>query len=83
MDEIEKEYKEKNKLTDDTLLVRNWQDILAVYIYQQSKSGKTSFTCLLYTSSVKVLPRLDFVRQFMEASGTTILLLPSSSLKRY
>ena len=44
MDEIEKEYKEKNKLTDDTLLVRNWQDILAVYIYQQSKSGKTSFT---------------------------------------
>lgn len=26
MDEIEKEYKEKNKLTDDTLLVCNWQD---------------------------------------------------------
>ena len=49
MDEIEKEYKEKNKLTDvsdaensktttsaDSLLVRNWQDILAVYVYQQN-----------------------------------------------
>ncbi|MDO4336661.1 MAG: NlpC/P60 family protein [Eubacteriales bacterium] len=57
MDEIEKEYKEKNKLSDasdlrtdgvttsaDTLLVRNWQDILAVYIYEQSKNGATSFT---------------------------------------
>ena len=46
MDEIEKEYKEKNKLTDvsdsradglttsaDSLLVRNWQDILAIYVY--------------------------------------------------
>ena len=45
MDEIEKEYKEKNKLTDasdsradglttsaDSLLVRNWQDILAIYV---------------------------------------------------
>ena len=57
MDEIEKEYKEKNKVADasdvsgskittsaDSLLVRNWQDILAVYIYQQSKDGKTEFT---------------------------------------
>ena len=57
MDSIEKEYKEKNKLSDasdlsgsgistsaDSLLVRNWQDILAVYIYQQSKAGKTEFT---------------------------------------
>ena len=57
MDEIEKEYKEKNKVTDvsdtngsktttsaDSLLVRNWQDILAVYVYQQSKDGKTEFT---------------------------------------
>ena len=57
MDEIEKEYKEKNKVADasdvsgsktttsaDTLLVRNWQDILAVYVYQQSKDGKTEFT---------------------------------------
>lgn len=57
MDEIEKEYKEKNKLTDvsdaqesktttsaDSLLVRNWQDILAVYIYEQSLEGKTEFT---------------------------------------
>ena len=34
MEEIEREYKEKNKLTDteNTLLVRNWQDIRAVYI---------------------------------------------------
>ena len=57
MDEIEKEYKEKNKVSDasdtdgsktttsaDRLLVRNWQDILAVYVYQQSKDGKTEFT---------------------------------------
>ena len=57
MDEIEKEYKEKNKLTDasdasgsktttsaDSLLVRNWQDILAIYIYQQNQQGKTEYT---------------------------------------
>ena len=46
MEEIEREYKEKNKLTDteNTLLVRNWQDILAVYIYEKSKAGATSFT---------------------------------------
>ena len=57
MDEIEKEYKEKNKLTDasdsrsdslttsaDSLLVRNWQDILAIYIYEQSQKGETEFT---------------------------------------
>ena len=57
MDEIEKEYKEKNKVADasdvngsktttsaDSLLVRNWQDILAVYVYQQSRDGKTEFT---------------------------------------
>ena len=56
MDEIEKEYKEKNKLTDvsdaensktttsaDGLLVRNWQDILAVYLYQQNKAGQTEY----------------------------------------
>ena len=44
MDEIEKEYKEKNKLTDENILVRNWQDILAIYVYQQSQKGATSFT---------------------------------------
>ena len=57
MDSIEREYKEKNKLSDasdlsgsgistsaDSLLVRNWQDILAVYLYQQSRAGKTEFT---------------------------------------
>ena len=46
MEEIEREYKEKSKLTDteNTLLVRNWQDILAVYIYEKSKAGATSFT---------------------------------------
>lgn len=56
MDEIEKEYKEKNKLTDvsdaqgskittsaDSLLVRNWQDILAIYVYEQSLEGKTEY----------------------------------------
>lgn len=45
MDEIESEYREKNKLADeDTLLVRNWQDIIAVYIYEQNKAGKDSYT---------------------------------------
>ncbi|MGI6070323.1 MAG: C40 family peptidase [Blautia sp.] len=56
MEEIEQEYKAANKLQDDcdrrnsevtssrdTLLVRNWQDILAIYIYQQNKEGKTSY----------------------------------------
>lgn len=57
MEEIEKEYKEKNKLSDacdlredglttsaDTLLVRNWQDIIAIYIYEQYNSnGKKEF----------------------------------------
>ena len=54
---IQKEYKEKNKLTDvsdsradglttsaDSLLVRNWQDILAIYVYEQSQEGNTEFT---------------------------------------
>lgn len=57
MEEIEQEYKDANKLVDvsdteedhltssrDNLLVRNWQDILAVYIYQQSKEGTDTFT---------------------------------------
>ena len=57
MDEIEQEYKTKNKLTDasdsrsdglttsaDSLLVRNWQDILAIYVYEQSQKGTKEFT---------------------------------------
>ena len=56
MDQIEAEYKAKNQLTDvsdatggvttsaDSLLVRNWQDILAVYVYEQSLQGVSSFT---------------------------------------
>ncbi|MBQ0000171.1 MAG: C40 family peptidase [Clostridiales bacterium] len=53
MDEIEREYREKNNLTDgpqgsvttsaDKYLVRNWQDILAIYIYEEHKEGKTSY----------------------------------------
>ena len=56
MDEIETEYKEKNKLSNasdsrtdglttsaDSLLVRNWQDILAVYVYEQSQKGVKEF----------------------------------------
>ena len=52
MEQIETEYKEKNKLADasdlradglttsaDTLLVKNWQDIIAIYVYEQHKSG--------------------------------------------
>lgn len=57
MAEIESEYKEKNKLADasdvknlgtttseDRLLVRNWQDILAVYVYEQNKKGVDTYT---------------------------------------
>lgn len=56
MDQIEQEYKERKGLTDgsddrengittsaDSLLVRNWQDILAVYIYEQMQTGMTEF----------------------------------------
>ena len=56
MDQIEREYKEKNGLTDasdtrengqtassDSLLLRNWQDILAVYVYEESQSGVKEF----------------------------------------
>lgn len=55
MEEIEEEYKAANQLHDasdadgvtsseDAYLVRNWQDILAVYVYRQSQAGKESFT---------------------------------------
>ena len=56
MDQIEREYKEQTGLTDasdtrengqtassDSLLVRNWQDILAVYVYEESQSGVKEF----------------------------------------
>ena len=56
MDEIEAEYKEKNHLHDkkdvenlltttsgDSLLARNWQDILAIYVYEESLKGETSY----------------------------------------
>ena len=69
MDEIEKEYKEKNKLTDasdgrsdglttsaDSLLVRNWQDILAIYVYEQSQKGVKEFT--LDSSSKEALAEI-------------------------
>lgn len=51
MEQIETEYKAANQLTDvsdseggvttsaDTLLVRNWQDILAIYVYEKSLGG--------------------------------------------
>lgn len=69
MDQIEKEYKEKNKLTDasdtrangqtassDSLLVRNWQDILAVYVYEQSLAGVKEFN--MDTSTKDVLAEI-------------------------
>ena len=28
----------------DSLLVRNWQDILAIYVYEQSQNGIKEFT---------------------------------------
>ncbi len=56
MDQIESEYKDRMKLADtsdlrndgvttssDMLLVRNWQDILAIYVYEKQKEGATSF----------------------------------------
>ena len=51
MDEIENEYRAKNGLgqgktvtsSTDNFLVRNWQDILAVYVYEESKKGVQSF----------------------------------------
>ena len=65
MEQIEEEYKEQNQLTDasdstggvtssaDSLLVRNWQDILAIYVYEKSLEGETSFT-LDASSKVKL-----------------------------
>ena len=56
MEQIETEYNAANQLTDvsdseggvttsaDTLLVRNWQDILAIYVYEKSLDGATSIT---------------------------------------
>ena len=44
MDEIESEYRTAQGLTDSNILVRNWQDILAVYVYEQSQQGVTSYT---------------------------------------
>ncbi|MDO5135983.1 MAG: NlpC/P60 family protein, partial [Eubacteriales bacterium] len=46
MEEIEEEYLEKCGLASEEgaeHLVRNWQDVLAVYIYQQSLEGKESY----------------------------------------
>ena len=56
MESIEKEYREKNGLKDISresarerneesagLLVRNWQDILAIYVYQRSLNGAEEF----------------------------------------
>ncbi|MCI9098652.1 MAG: hydrolase [Lachnospiraceae bacterium] len=44
MDEIEEEFLEANKLDkEDEYLVHNWQDILAVYVLQQTREGKKSF----------------------------------------
>ena len=57
MEQIETEYNEKNKRADasdlradglttsaDTLLVKNWQDIIAIYVYEQHKSGAQTYT---------------------------------------
>lgn len=56
MEAIEKEHKAKYKVTDncdkradgltssaDTLLARNWQDVIAIYCYEKSKEGYTEF----------------------------------------
>ncbi|MDO4649085.1 MAG: NlpC/P60 family protein, partial [Eubacteriales bacterium] len=69
MNEIEEEYKDKYKLRDvsdqksakttsseDVLLVRNWQDILAIYVYEEMLDGKSSFT--LDSSAKKDLSKI-------------------------
>ena len=78
MEQIETEYKAANQLTDvsdseggvttsaDTLLVRNWQDILAIYVYEKSLDGATSFTL---DSSCKD----DLARIFAEMNPKVIL----------
>jgi hypothetical protein len=56
MESIETEYKKKNNLEDlsdrtglgvssssDSLLVRNWQDILAVYVYEHQKEANGTY----------------------------------------
>ena len=48
--------------------------IFSVLSYFSVDGDKTSIT--KRGASVKVFPRLDFVRQFIDASGITILLLP-------
>lgn len=65
MDEIEQEYKSSHMLVDasdrngtrltsswDTLLVRNWQDILAVYIYE-AKQANPDLDTVVLDSGVK------------------------------
>ena len=72
MEQIEKEYKEKYKVSDrcdkradgltsseDSLLVYNWQDIIAIYIYEKSKEGYTEF-------HLNELCKDDLVRIFEE-----------------
>lgn len=72
MEQIEQEYKAKNKLVDasdlrndgvttsaDSLLVRNWQDIIAIFIYEQNKNGADSYS---FDASVKD----DLARIFAE-----------------
>jgi hypothetical protein len=54
MNQIEAEYQAQNGITDgcnasgftsssDKYLVRNWQDILAIYVLRQSKRGASSY----------------------------------------
>ena len=71
MEQIEQEYKEKNKLTDasdvtqsgvsssmDSLLVRNWQDILAVYIYEKKQSDGAQETYYMDASAKEALAEI-------------------------
>ena len=57
VEQIEQEYKEENGIVDvmdiedtditsdmDQFLVRNWQDVLAVYVYRHHAEGETSYT---------------------------------------
>ena len=57
VEEIEREYKKENGIVDvkdiedseitsdmDQFLVRNWQDVLAVYVYRHHAEGETSYT---------------------------------------
>jgi hypothetical protein len=77
--QIESEYQEAQNITDgsnssgattssDKYLVRNWQDILAIYVYQQYQKGVTSYT--LDASSKEDLAEIFAMMNPVVSDGT-------------